>query len=620
MQLVPRLKRIPHLSVLMYATIALALVFVVALLGQPADFSRLRPLESLSCGQEPPPVGAGPEAAKLLRCQADIELSSLDPAVAGGVTGRPVDLALLAPVFRDSLVLAVNGVPVGQARLNQWRMPGRLATTPAIILIPRENLRPGINRLDIAVWGLAGRVPSLGKLYVGHESAVIEQFRKLWFVAEVLPTLILGGQAALALMFFTIWNRRRQETAFGWFALVLLLDTLRGSPIVPALGIGSRSVSYWSLLVPFSSAAYLMFAGALVARQNTWRMWLAWVGPVLIAGAAIAVTPAVATGVLMPLGVAVIFVNLLWAVGVLAIGWRRRAPEARLLLVCTLLFAALVLHDVLLSLQLIEGQMAVARPGLLVLLIAMIILMMNRFTGAMTALDRTADTLRTRTVEIEARLRQADEQLRKQRESAILAQERARLMRDLHDGLGGEMVAVLALAERDDGKGREIAYHARAALADMRLIIASLEDYGGDLALALGTWKERAEPQISAAGMVLHWDLDDLGNELLFGPKQILDILRILQEALTNVIHHTKAANITVGAKLTNGQFVLTFTDDGEGFRQTTRVGRGLPNMRSRAAALGGEFAIETAGCGTSIVLCLPLYPSRKPIPGRSIP
>lgn len=611
MQLVPRLKRIPHLSVLMYATIALALAFVVALLAQPADFSRLQPLEPLSCGQEPPPVGAGPEAPKLLRCQANVELSSLDPAMAGGVTGRPVDLALLAPVFRDSLVLAVNGVPVGQARLSQRRMPGRLATTPAMILIPRENLRPGINRLDIAVWGLAGRVPSLGKLYVGHESAVIEQFRKLWFVTEVLPTLILGGQAALALMFFTIWNRRRQETAFGWFALVLLLDTLRGSPIVPGLGIGSSSVSYWSLLVPFSSAAYLMFACALVARPNTWRMWLAWVGPVLIAAAAIGVTPAVATGVLMPLGVAVIFVNLLWAVGVLAIGWRRRAPEARLLLVCTLLFAALVLHDVMLSLQLIEGQMAIARPGLLVLLIAMIILMMNRFTAAMAELDQTAETLRDRTTEIEAQLRLVDEKLRKEREAAILEQERARLMRDLHDGLGGEMVAILALAERGQGKDEEIAYHARAALADMRLIIASLEDYGGDLGMALGAWKERAEPQILASGMALHWELGDVGCNALFGPTQVLDILRIIQEALTNVIHHSGATNITVRAQLTDCQLTLSFIDDGNGISPLARRGKGLANMHRRAATLRGALAIQTSNVGTSVELRMPLSPTQ---------
>ncbi len=139
------------------------------------------------------------------------------------------------------------------------------------------------------------------------------------------------------------------------------------------------------------------------------------------------------------------------------------------MLLGTVLFAALVLYDVLLSLQVIDGHMALARPGLLVLLVAMVTLMINRFTGAMTELDRGAETLKIRTTQMEEQLRLADQELREEREFAILARERARLMRDLHDGLGGEMVAVLALAERDGGKVTDIAYHARAALADMRL-------------------------------------------------------------------------------------------------------------------------------------------------------
>lgn len=596
------------MELLIAAVVAVGLAFSLIQSGQSTDFNKLWALETLSCQRESSPAEAAPDAPQLLRCQASLELPLVDPPLTGEATNKSTDFALLAPVFRDSLVLVVNDIPVGQVRLNQWRMPARLATVPAIIPIPQESLRSGRNRLNIEVWGEAGRVPSLGKLYVGPENTVIARFYRLWFVAEVLPTLIVGGQAAMALIFFTIWNRRRQETAFGWFALVLMFDTLRGSPMIPAFGTESSSVSYWSLLVPFSSAAYLMFARALIHQPNTRREWLAWVGPVLIASAALVGTPGFATSVLMPLGVVVIFVNLLWAAGVLGIGWRHGIREARLLLFGTLSFAGLVLHDVLLSLQLIEGQMAVARPGLLVLLIAMITLMINRFTGAMTALDLTADTLRTRTVQIEAQLRQVDEQLRAQRESAILAQERARLMRDLHDGLGGEMVAVLALAERDEGRGLEIAYHARAALADMRLIIASLEDYGGDLAMALGAWKERAEPQILAAGMVLHWELGDLDNELLLGPAQILDILRILQEALTNVIRHARAASITVAARQADGYLVLNFIDDGVGFGEAARAGKGLENMRGRAAALGGEFSIAAGRPGTSIVLRLPLH------------
>lgn len=587
-----------------------ALVVAISLLivTQKPNFRALTKITSLACENADVPAADGLLDTHVLRCRTEFLVSANDPTFSH--SNKPADLALLAPIFRDALTVTVNDVPAGEVRLNQLRMPARLATVPAIVPIPATTLKLGNNHLEILVSGLAGREPIIGKVYISRQEAAADQFRRLRFFGEVLPTLILGGQAALSLIFFTIWNRRRQETAFGWFALVLLLDTLRGSAFIPALGAESTNVSYWSLMVPFSAAAYLMFACALAKLKPSHWIWLSWLGPLLVTAVAAVSTPAVATMVLLPLGIAVVFCNLLGAAFVLGIGWSRGYPEARLMLIGTLLFAGLVMHDVLLSQQMIDGNMALARPGLLVLLVGMVTLMINRFTGAMTELDRGSETLRIRTTAIEAQLRSADEQLREEREFAILAQERARLMRDLHDGLGGEMVAVLALAERGEGKVADIAYHARAALADMRLIIASLEDYGGDLAMALGAWKERAEPQIRAAGMILHWELGELDVSTGFGPAHILDILRILQEALTNVIQHSHASNIMLGSRRAGDQLVITLSDDGTGIDHEVAAGKGLANMRGRTLALGGKFAIDATGRGTTIILHLPLHQS----------
>lgn len=587
-----------------------ALVVAISLLivAQKPNFRALTKITSLACENADIPSADRLLDKHVLRCRTEFLVSANDPTFSH--SNKPADLALLVPIFRDALTVTVNDVPAGEVRLNQLRMPARLATVPAIVPISATTLKLGNNHLEILVSGLAGREPIIGKVYISRQEAAVDQFRRLRFFGEVLPTLILGGQAALSLIFFTIWNRRRQETAFGWFALVLLLDTLRGSAFIPALGPEPTNVSYWSLMVPFSAAAYLMFACTLAKLKPSHWTWLSWLGPLLVTAVAAVSTPAVATMVLLPLGIAVVFCNLLGAAFVLGIGWSRGYPEARLMLIGTLLFAGLVMHDVLLSQQMIDGNMALARPGLLVLLVGMVTLMINRFTGAMTELDRGSETLRIRTTAIEAQLRSADEQLREEREFAILAQERARLMRDLHDGLGGEMVAVLALAERGEGKVADIAYHARAALADMRLIIASLEDYGGDLAMALGAWKERAEPQIRAAGMILHWELGELDVSTGFGPAHILDILRILQEALTNVIQHSHASNIMLGSRRAGDQLVITLSDDGTGIDHEVAAGKGLANMRGRTLALGGKFAIDATGRGTTIILHLPLHQS----------
>src|SRR3546814_1769336 len=97
-------------------------------------------------------------------------------------------------------------------------------------------------------------------------------------------------------------------------------------------------------------------------------------------------------------------------------------------------------------------------------------------------------------------------------------------MRDRHAGIGGELASMLALADAPAPRTQEIARHARAALTDMRLIIGSLEDYGGDLSLALVAWRERAEPQLRAAGLRLVWSVDDVPPLEKFGPAQVLDV------------------------------------------------------------------------------------------------
>ncbi len=109
------------------------------------------------------------------------------------------------------------------------------------------------------------------------------------------------------------------------------------------------------------------------------------------------------------------------------------------------------------------------------------------------------------------RLREAEDKLKasfareqERARAAALARERARLMRDLHDGLGGQLVSIVALSERDSA-GAPIGEAARAALKDLRLVIDSMDDIGGDLMLALGSWRERAMAQLRPHDIALDW-------------------------------------------------------------------------------------------------------------------
>jgi signal transduction histidine kinase len=92
-----------------------------------------------------------------------------------------------------------------------------------------------------------------------------------------------------------------------------------------------------------------------------------------------------------------------------------------------------------------------------------------------------------------------------------------------------------------------------------------------------------------------------------------LQLVRIIQESLTNVRKHAKATAASVEVRRRNGKLLLTVRDDGVGIAQTGRSRGvfprfGLATMRERVESIGGTFAIDsTAGAGTTVTAEIPL-------------
>ncbi len=86
----------------------------------------------------------------------------------------------------------------------------------------------------------------------------------------------------------------------------------------------------------------------------------------------------------------------------------------------------------------------------------------------------------------------------------------------------------------------------------------------------------------------------------------MLHILRILQEALTNVLKHARAHRIAVETGIIGREVFIRISDDGCGFAGH-RQGRGLANMQRRAQALGGSLDIQPSSAGTTLILHLPV-------------
>lgn len=216
--------------------------------------------------------------------------------------------------------------------------------------------------------------------------------------------------------------------------------------------------------------------------------------------------------------------------------------------------------------------------------------------------EELASTVRARERELAhnyAKLQIAD------REHALTL-ERQRIMQDMHDGVAGQLTALVYLAN-DANIGRtQIVEAVRAGLVDMRLVLDSLNQHDGDLALALGAFRGRIEPLLRASNIQLIWDVDFKLDLQGFSPEAMLGVLRILQEALSNAVKHARASRIEVHAARRGGQVLFALVDDGIGFASSARVPNhyGLSGMDSRARKLGAQLHIDSApACGTGVVL-----------------
>jgi signal transduction histidine kinase len=212
----------------------------------------------------------------------------------------------------------------------------------------------------------------------------------------------------------------------------------------------------------------------------------------------------------------------------------------------------------------------------------------------------------------------ADLQRSRERLVTSREEERRRLRRDLHDGLGAQLAGLNVQAgvlrrliphdpEAADGLVVELREEMRAAIGDIRRLVYDLRPPALD-DLGLSGALERLAERYGAEGDGLRVRIET-PEQLPPLPAAVeVAVYRVAQEALTNVVRHAGAGECIVRLATANGWLKMEITDNGIGIAEEHDPGVGLLSMRERAAELGGSCEIEspTAG-GTRLLVHLPL-------------
>lgn len=522
--------------------------------------------------------------------------------------------------------LFLDGQPVGQVAESTPALWVRLQG-PQLLHLPGHLLRAGDNLLDLRLVPRgAGLVPSVPQPLIGPWTALEPAFQQRQFWTRTMPQISAVACGVAALLMLAVWWKRRDETLYGLFGIAAALWGLRTLTFVVEV-LPQAQWFWWRTLYHAGTAGFVVamvlfactYADRLAGRATPrWRRHLA---PVLGVYAALGPAAMLVSG-----GAADLWLSRWWVVGLVPLTLiapvvMLRAVLARpalgsvllLLAVCAAVLAGV--HDQLLATQsaLLRGllpEWSQRRLFLLhhaanLLLLVMGGLLVERFLQALAQLQELKASLERRVAareaEIEGHFRRIGELDRAQ----ARLEERQRLVQDMHDGLGSQLIASLLRLERGQLPQPALADVLRGCIADMRMTLDAAAPDDHDLASLVGNFRFRWDAQLQGSEVALDWRLDLGTDRVQARPGAALQLLRIAQEAITNAVRHAGARRVAVRFERDGDALRLSVQDDGHGIAgwPSPRAGHGLRNMQARARRLGSALEVATGDGGTCIAV-----------------
>lgn len=530
--------------------------------------------------------------------------------------------ALLLPYFSGGGQIWLNGHIVGDIPVSTPQMHVRWER-PQLLLLPPGLLRAGTNDFCVHAAPVEGEtVLNFPAPRVGPLSELRSQYERRLFWVHTMPELTIGGCLVVSVMVLLIWWRLPEELLYGWFGIATLMWAIRTLTFVIE-AVPPERWQWWRLVYLASTGGFIVVMALFASRLAGLRSRR--VEPCLLAYWAAGPAWFLLSGLGNDTPV-----NVLWTAGLIpiAIGavtvsfvaaYRQRTVASLVLPVALAAATLCGVHDYLVAwwpeaLMPIAPDWAGERYFLLhhganALLVAMGLLLSARFVRSVRAVRDVNETLASRIADREKALAENFARVAELERQNAAAQERKLIMREIHDGLGSKLFTSLSRVERGAMDGPQMAASLRACISDMRLALEALAPDDHDLLIAFGDFMFRWQAELQAVGVRCEWTVDVAGDELPLAPHATLQVLRIAQEALTNVAKHAHAKRVVLSLRRSDDWLLLSIHDDGTGLGSPiAATGRGVLNMRARAEQLGSTLTIEQSeGQGTRVVLALPL-------------
>jgi signal transduction histidine kinase len=195
-----------------------------------------------------------------------------------------------------------------------------------------------------------------------------------------------------------------------------------------------------------------------------------------------------------------------------------------------------------------------------------------------------------------------------------ITQVRQRIAQDIHDGVGSQIVGLIASLDPNSASHRRVLMGLESCLIDLKMAVDSIDNHDTNIFDALGRLRYRLQPSLDRAGIKMLWKVDFAGPLVSIRSDEVANLVHIVQECLSNVLQHSQAKKVRLLCRYEaepEPRLRLEVQDNGIGIdrrKSPELMGKGLTGMQARAKQLGVSLHIGTqAGMGTRVRLYLPL-------------
>lgn len=511
-------------------------------------------------------------------------------------------LSLYIPRLGNTFAIWINGTQLDSLGTLPANLYDDAAMAPRYFVIPPHMLAP-TTVMEIEIGATRARQAGLSPVTVGTAREVSPLYHAKYHWQVTGAHIVVAASSVLGALAILLWFRLRNPAylAYGLGELLWTTQTLRilveHAPL-PWPWWGVIPLAAFNAAPPLLCVFALLFMGVTKSRVITVAYAL-----IVLAVPAALLTMLGGMLWLAPLFQAVITltsVAMAWVV--LSAAMQSATQERRVLAIAVGVIVACAVRDVL-TMRLSASSYDIV-PWV-------------RFAWVGFGLSMAwivTERLRKDHGAVNAELGAAFEGERAEAKRNGAKEERQRLMQDLHDGLGSQLVGALRMSQQPTASRDEITRQLRGAVDQLKITVDAMHETDGDITSVMAATRYRLAPRLQAAAIDLQWDVAQLPIVPSWGVRQSYQLQMILFEAFTNMVVHSEARSASLLARVVEGDgasvIEITISDNGRGFDLAdpqSATGRGLSNMQSRAQTLGVNLKMSSMPGNTCICLRIPV-------------